>query len=266
MRKLKRWWQHAFGEYRIRHRRYEIARILRGNLSLGKDPLLIGTGNRGHDSIYFVHYDKKILGVLRLINPYRLRAAPATNMPFILLPALDRIPYEAAIYRIASEHGLAPKVLWQAEDALLCTYFPLTSLQQQLVNQPARAWEILKIALLKLSELHALGVTHMDASLSNMLADNSMSQVVLVDFEYAPKAELSIEQQQIYDYLRLLESSLKYIPDALRSEGGAWFDTLQLCLRPAHARVDLRPLLPALQRIFTVEPIAQKLKSLFLIN
>lgn len=261
MRKLKRWIGGVYAERKIAPRRAEAAKEIQSHLKLPSLPQLILSGSRGHDSNYLVSHAGKTLGVLRLINPYKKRKQPAADMPFILPDPAARIPREADIYRRGAEVGLTPRVLWQAEGALLCAYLPYLPLQERFMRTPERAWEILTRVTVRLVELHKAGITHMDASLANTLADEDMSQIFFVDFEYAPAATVPAPAQRLYDHLRLVESVWKFIPEQQQHESQAWFDAFAAAADVEMKTVDIKMLAPALGRILADEIFSARLKQ-----
>jgi hypothetical protein len=259
MRKLKRWISGSYAEWRIKSRREAAARDIQEYLELSTLPSLTRSGSRGHDSNYIVSHDGWPLGVLRLVNPYKKRKPPAANMPFILHDPAARIAREAEIYRQGAEESLTPQALWQADDALLCAYLPLRPLQERFMAEPENAWVILAQAAARLAELHKCGITHMDASLANVLADAGMEQVVFVDFEYAPAAGISAPAQRLYDHLRLVESTWKFIPPEVRVDHTPWFNVFAIALDDEMKAVDIAALAPALGRILGDEAFATRL-------
>lgn len=199
------------------------------------------------------------MGVLRLINPHKKRKPPAANMPFVLPEPAVRVAREAKIYRQGGDKALTPQVLWQAEDALLCAYLPLRPLHEKFLAEPEKAWHILAQAAICLAELHKAGITHMDASLANILSDAEMSQVAFVDFEYAPAAGVTPAAQRLYDHLRLVESLWKFIPPAQRQEHTPWFNVFALALDDEMKAVALDCLAPALGRVLADEGFSSRL-------
>lgn len=263
MRRLRRWWRQLVGEFRIRARRRAVADEIAAALKLASAPRLVRHGQRGHDSIYHVADRTSTFGVLRLVNPYRRRTPPGPQLPYVLLTPVQRLEREWEAYESGAEAGLTPQPLWRASDALLCEYLPYRPLQDRLLKDPASAWDILLRASQALHALHQTGVTHMDASLANMLADPTLTRIVLIDFEYAPAADLSFAGQKVYDHLRLLESTWKFIKPGNRAASQRWLDSLSGLLDDEIRSVSLRKLEPALGRILNHPDIAGPLKRLF---
>lgn len=260
MRKLKRLFQRLWGELRLSPRRAEVIRELRAFFKLKANPRLVPSGGRGHDSTYFVFDGRTPLGVLRLANPYKKRSLPSPVMPFRLENTSARITREFAAYGAGAGAGLTPKPLWRTQDALLCEYLPLRPLQDMIGAAPEKSWDILCAATTALRRLHGAGLTHMDASLANILGDAQLGRIAFVDFEYAPAEGLSPAAQRVYDHLRLLESAWKFIPPALQKDPARWLACLGACLDDEMRHVDLIPLAPALERILQVPELAAALR------
>lgn len=249
MRALKRWWKKIKSEQRIASKRNALAEELRAHLGLQIPPRLVPSGSQGHDSTYIIEGAGKKWGVLRLANPHKERAPPDPSMPFTLEETPARINHEWNCYRRGAPFNLTPKPLWRSEDALVCSYFPYQSLHKKIMKNPKEAWNILIKATEALQKLHAAGITHMDASLANILADEKMEHLVFIDFEYAPSPKISPVQQRIYDHLRLLESTWKFIPPSLRSKNKDWLKLAAGCFDDDMKQANITPLVPALSRI-----------------
>ena len=207
------------------------------------------SGNRGQDSIYIVLCDDIPRAVLRLVNPYRRAKDMDMDMPYIPLPAIERLSREWQAYQTGMEKDLTPCPLWRCDDAILCKYLPYGSLHDELLLHPDAFWRLILLASQRLNELHSSGITHMDASLANILTDNSLNHMVFVDFEFGANEKLNIGQQRAYDYLRLLESSIKFMPANKNNEHNAWLELLLALTDQETKQAEIQPLLPALTRL-----------------
>ncbi|RKZ49217.1 MAG: hypothetical protein DRQ48_01300 [Gammaproteobacteria bacterium] len=247
MRALKRWVRYQYAEHKITQRRNSI----RDQLVevLGEKISFHLSGNRGQDSIYIIHCDNVPKAVLRLVNPYRKAKETDTAMPYMPLAANERLSREWDAYQRGAEKGLTPRVLWRCDDAILCEYLPYDNLHNKLLKHPDDFWKFIILASQRLGELHDVGITHMDASLANILTNNSLNHLLFVDFEYGPNKGLDIWQQRAYDYLRLLESSIKFMPLNKNTENKAWLELLLKLTDHETKQADLIPLLPALTRL-----------------
>ena len=247
MRAIKRWLRYQYAEHRISERRNIIRNQLVEVLG-GKIRFQLG-GNRGQDSIYIIHCDDVPKAMLRLVNPYRKDKETDVDMPYIPLPAVERLSREWQAYQTGMDKGLTPHPLWRCDDAILCEYLPYGSLHDELLLHPDAFWRLILLASQRLNDLHSSGVTHMDASLANILTDNSFGHLVFVDFEFGPNKGLYIWQQRAYDYLRLLESSIKFMPASESIGHEAWLELLLTLIDQETKQADIQPLLPALTRL-----------------
>jgi hypothetical protein len=225
MRALKRRWRAEVAEWRLRRRRNEIAEQLREQFDMPSPPRLVERRNLGHDSNYLVYARGERMGVLRLVNPHKRRPQPVPGMPFLLAEVSRRLDQEWEALNRGAEAGITPVPLWRTEDALLCRYLPYEPLVATAQREPDRVWELLCEASAALDRLHReVGIAHMDSSLSNILSDADRSRFAVVDFEYTAVPELSFAQQKLYDHLRLLHCSWKYVKNAQRYGYRRWFD------------------------------------------
>ncbi|HRI76833.1 MAG TPA: hypothetical protein PLX33_07590 [Alphaproteobacteria bacterium] len=258
MRKIKRFFARHIGEFRIAPRRAEVAAALQTHFSLPAQPQLLLSGSRGHDSIYRVAHAGKTLGMLRLVNPYRKRKKPAANMPFVSVGTDRRAAREYEACQAGAAAGLTPNPVWHATDALCCDYMPLSPLHARLEKNGAAAWDLIVPVTQALRRLHALGVVHADVSLANTLGDDTLAQIVFVDFEYEPAPYIGAGAARLYDYLRLVESSWKFLPQDKRSLPQNWLALLSdIAREEGIVRADVAPLLPALSQLCAAGVIAQ---------
>ena len=247
MRAIKRWLRYQYAEFRISGRcniiRNQLVEVLGGNIRFQL------SGNRGQDSIYIVHCNNLPKAMLRLVNPHRREKEIDMVMPYIPLPVDERLSREWNAYQSGAEKELTPCPLWRCEDAILCEYLPYDNLHNELLKNPDNFWQLIILASQRLSELHKTGITHMDASLANILSDSSKKHLVFIDFEYGPNMSVNIGQQRAYDYLRLLESSIKFIPPGRNVEHKVWRELLISLTDQETKQAELLPLLPALYRL-----------------
>lgn len=263
MRVIKRFLTRHIGELRNAPRRRTIAAALQTHFALAAPPVLAQSGSRGQDSIYRVQRGDKTLGMLRVVNPFRKRKLPPADMPFISVPPAARVAREMLAYETGAAAGLTPQPVWNAPDALCCAYLPLVPLHGRFMQQPEKAWAFILPVTAALRRLHALGVVHADVSLANTLADDALSQIAFVDFEYAPAPHVSAGAARLYDYLRLVESSWKFIPLSAQAVPQQWLDMIAAAARDEGiSAADIAPLLPALSRINDAGVVAQVQKIL----
>ena len=66
-----------------------------------------------------------------------------------------------------------------------------------------------------------------------------------------------------YDHLRLLESSLKFMPAGEQTRIDTWLDSLDAVLPQEVRGVDVAPLAPALTRVLTRRDLGHRLAAIF---
>lgn len=213
-------------------------------------------GGRGKDVIFLIKKQHSFVGVLRISHQKQTKISCCINkMPYEYLSAEDKINRERIAYEKGHILGLTPKPLWWSSKALLCEYIK---------GYPLMKWVHTKIFLQHLSKalpfikkMHAINITHMDMSPANILVKED-EQYVFVDFEYGANLVLSFEQQCLYDYLRLLESSWKFLSLKDKKEVFNVFGKKFLEIVPDDVkRADIRPLKPALMRILEAEELKE---------
>lgn len=215
-------------------------------------------GGRGRDVICLFQRDGQPVGYLRLTDPAAQPSAPAAaGLPFVSLSADEKLNREWSAYERGAPHGLTPRPLWRDARAVFSTYLDACPLATEAEREGRSRLALATEALPAIVRLHAAGISHMDMSLSNILRERATGRLLFVDFEYGPAPGLTIEQQQLYDYLRLLESVWKFLTPTERSEAGAvWGEAFKRHVPVAVRQADLSSLRPALGRVLSARELA----------
>lgn len=261
MRALSRWAKRTYAEYRLGTRRRALCVEI--GAQLGERVTLERAGSRGRDSIYVARTSDGIAGALRVVNPYLRRKALGAGMPFETLPVTERLDREWHCYAAGAKVGLTPRPVWRGEDALLCEYIRGERLSDRLSARPQEFWPLIVAGTRAIAALHCTGVTHMDASLANMVAESETERIVLIDFEYGPRQGLSAAEQRAYDHLRLLESVIKFMPAAAGAPWEPWIAALETCVDGEARHADITALVPALGRVLAAPHLRRALTRVF---
>jgi len=248
MRVLKRWWLRSRA-FRAAQPELEACRATMERL-FGGPVTWRRTGGCGRDVVCLVSCGGKPVGVLRRVAPVAVRASgePRKEQPAVPLGPEEKIKREWQAYAVGAPHGLTPVPLWRAERILICAYVDGVPLKKE-AERNGTYLDVAAAVLPHIARLHRLGVTHLDMSLSNILAEET-GRRVFVDFEYGPAAGLTFEQQCLHDYLRLLESVWKFLDPPQRGRVGRVWDEALRAHAPDQVRAaEIAPLRPALTRI-----------------
>jgi hypothetical protein len=263
VRAAKRWVRAQFWEWRMRDRRHEVAAELQRELGVATPLKLVERGNLGHDSNYNVFDGGTQIGVLRLVNPHKRRPLPPAEMPFRIAGPSMRIKHEFEVYGLGAASGLTPTPLWKAPDALFCRYLPYRPLMTW-VKGADTIWPLLIEGSAALDRLHReTGLSHMDASLGNVIASDDRSRHALVDFEYLPAEGVSFAEQRLYDHLRLVHSSWKFIKPDQRRDFGPWLDQLAGYADAGMRKASFLRIAPALENVLNDDAWRAALRELF---
>lgn len=261
MRNIKRFLKRQLAEFRLSPRRQTLQQEV--SRALGCEVRLQLSGARGHDSVYYAVESNRRLGVLRVLNPYLQRGNPQREMPFVSLEPRARLAHEWDVYQSLYPRGLSPKPLWHAPDALLCSYVDAPRYSEQFEANPLILSVLASSAAKGIHQMHEAGVLHMDVCFANVLGSPNTS-TIWIDFEYGPSPGLPPGTAQAYDYLRLIESSLKFLSPSQRSQPFLWREALEPHVGIPCRTADLAPLRPALTRLLRDSPLMAELKKIFL--
>lgn len=176
-----------------------------------------------------------------------------------------RIAHETKAYTIGGLHDITPKLLDAGKNYTVCTYIDGQNALQILRKDPSQGWKLLETLLGLYEQLHQHDITHLDATLKNIFWDQTTHSFKLVDFEYYAEETLSLKEQKAYDYLRLIDYTLRFIPEARQEDFDAILSLLKrfFPLNEPITLTHLRPLLHKLQHHALGHHIAQEFNITF---
>ena len=219
---IKRFYRHY---KRIRHVRdaYPCLRDLEPTIGAlcGGRVSFIPTEGGGHDYIFYVVREKRRIAVMRLANsrfvPSDSPVEKRLNGPRLRLTPRERVVREHRICTLCGPSGLTPKPLWLSHnhDAQLNSYVEGERLLTHVLKNRISMWDAIDRAAERVALFHAVaGEAHMDLSLMNVLADESLENLTLIDFELAPSPNLSFGEARLGDFLNLVDMAYKFMtPD-----------------------------------------------------
>jgi hypothetical protein len=101
----------------------------------------------------------------------------------------------------------------------------------------------------------------MDASLANMISADEGKNIFFVDFEYEPASGITLAMQRVYDHLRLVESTWKFIHKADQSLDKKWMGIFCRAVDKKLSAAEFLRLEPALTRILASPAISAVLRE-----
>jgi tRNA A-37 threonylcarbamoyl transferase component Bud32 len=174
----------------------------------------------GADINYFILKNNHIFAMMRLA----ILDKEDTSLPIIRFNKKKRLDKEYHAYTIGSKYNLTPKVIYHSEDVIVCEYLDGQRLYDILNQDKSKVWDILSEAIVIYKKLHDIGIVHLDATLKNFIVDNH--QMKVIDFEYYPSNEFSVEAQKAYDYVRIIEYTLRMIPQEYQNDYESFINVL----------------------------------------
>jgi len=194
----------------------------------------------GADINYYVLRDNKKFGMLRLAIADK---EDDNSLPIVRLNKKKRLAKEYTAYNKGANNTLTPKVLYHSIDALVCEYIPAERVFDMLQKDKSKVWSILSSAVETYKALHDLDIVHLDATLKNFVMDNK--QMKVIDFEYyAGKEDFTIEEQKAYDYVRIIEHTLRNIPNKYQREYHEFIEYLDKIVPSKIRNVDFKYVKP----------------------
>jgi len=170
-----------------------------------------------------------------------------------------RLANEYKAYRKGFQDDLTPEVLYYSKDALMCEYLNGERVFNLLKKDRSKVWDILISAMQIYQKLHALSIVHLDATLKNFVMDDGRMKVI--DFEYyAGIPEFDIEEQKAYDYVRIIEHTLRTIPGEYQGNYHQFIKDLDKIVPSEIRDVDFNHVKPWIKNIQTY-PIYPDLKE-----
>jgi hypothetical protein len=172
--------------------------------------LIPASAKGGYDEIYYAIRNGIRFSVVRVNSPFKVQNDPiGSRDPAVPLPARERLDREWEAYRKLFPAGLSPEPLWRTHDAIACSWLDWGRASVLLTRKGEQFWPLMQQALAAIRRMHDLGVVHLDLNWGNLLAPASGTGIAIIDFEFGPVDWVSREQQMAYDYLRLVDDSVK---------------------------------------------------------
>ena len=252
MRSIKKRIRNWRTRYRYRESIAETKRQIAS--ALGGDISFAFSSFGGADIHYTVLRKGKRIGIARIA----LLNHADTALPIVRFNKQKRLQKELEAYRLGSKEGLTPHVLYGNEQTVVCEYLSGVRVYEDLKKDKKRVWRILEEAVRHYARLHALGVTHLDATLKNFIRTETGLRII--DFEYYPAENFSPDSQKAYDYVRIIEHTLRMIPSRYQSSYEPLIEVLEEIVPDEVKRADLRQVSPLLENIRNF-PIYKSLKD-----
>lgn len=261
MRRLKRWICRLISDWKSR----PYVATLKADIekALGHSVVLKQGGSRGRDSIFEVLHNGEAVGMARLAHRKRANNDIDEDKPYRRIAPEQRIAYEWSCCEKGAPENLTPKPLWHGESGIMVSRHPGTSFDNYFFDNPEKFWDYVMRTNMALHKWHQMGMSHMDASLSNVVGDFDLKDAWLIDFEYQPAPNLTFGQQKAYDFLRLVESSYKFVPEGVLADCEAWKEQMIDLLDEETRNADLTPVRPGVERIYKNQELLAAIEQIF---
>jgi len=256
MRKLKRLFKNMKMLYYNRNKIKNIQKTLQKEL--GNITFKFASFG-GADINYYILKDNHIFAMMRLA----ILDEKDTSLPIIRFNKKKRLAKEYRAYSIGSKYNLTPQVIYHSEDVIVCEYLDGQRLYDILNQDKSKVWDILSEVVLIYKKLHDIGIVHLDATLKNFIVDNH--QMKVIDFEYYPSTEFTVEAQKAYDYVRIIEYTLRKIPKEYQNDYKSFINVLDEVVPDELRNVDFTLVQRWLKNI-EMFPIHQTLRDKVFIN
>lgn len=233
----------------------------------GEPVRLVSSGSkRGYDEIYFAQRSGQRFAVVRVNSGSKRQPKPAgPRDPVMPLGPRERLNHEWHVYERLSPLGLSPQPIWRADDAIACGWMTWPRVSEIVLRDRAEFWPSFSAIVPAVSQMHRLGLTHLDLNLGNILTDPATRRVAFIDFEFAPAVWLTIPQQRAFDYLRLIDECLRPRRGGrqLLSDVGRIVSLLQTHVDPEARAADVQFVSEKLHRLTQQVGFCQQLRAVF---
>ena len=214
----------------------------------------------GADINYYLLQNKKRFAMMRLgITDIQ----KDNERPVLRFNKEKRLKKEFEAYSLGGPKGLTPNVIYFSSDVLVCEYLEGKRVFDILKQDKSQVWKILIDATTLYQKLHVLNVVHLDATLKNFVMVNSTMKVI--DFEYYPAQRLTIETQKAYDYVRIIEHTLRSVPMKYQNNFSLFIEHLDNIVPTSIRSADFSELRGLMDNIKTF-PMYTQLKEQIFIN
>jgi tRNA A-37 threonylcarbamoyl transferase component Bud32 len=246
IRNIKRYYQHSD---RIENIQNEIKK------ELGEVEFKFASFG-GADINYYVLKDNNKFGMMRLAI---VNEEDDSSLPIVRFNKKKRLTKEYTAYTVGAKYELTPKVIYHSDDALVCKYLKGKRVFDILQKDKSKVWSILSRAVETYKALHSLNIVHLDATLKNFVMEDS--QMKVIDFEYyAGKEDFTLAEQKAYDYVRIIEHTLRKIPNEYQKEYHEFIGYLDKIVPKEIRNVDFQYVKPLITNIRNY-PIYLELKE-----
>lgn len=209
MNSLLRWFRRRWELGQIAGRRQELEQELTAHFQANVQ-LTPAAAKGGYDEIFYATRAGHRFAVVRVNSPFKRQNDPiGPRDPAVPLEFKDRLEREWDAYARLFPADLSPQPLWRAADAIACSWLDWERASVRLTQQRDQFWPLFEQALQLIRRMHELGVVHLDLNWGNLLVSAAGNKLAVIDFEFGPVPWVTREQQQAYDYLRILDDSLK---------------------------------------------------------
>ncbi|MGA1013858.1 MAG: lipopolysaccharide kinase InaA family protein [Limisphaerales bacterium] len=220
----------------------------------------------GYDQIYLAQSGKEIVAVVRVNNPHKVSTDPiGPEDPAIPLGNEERLNREWQAYETLSPHGLSPRPLWRCQDAIACSWLDWKRLSTQMTNPRLDPIAIQMSLFSSIRRMHDLGITHLDLNLGNFLIRPGATQLAVIDFEFGPVNGIDSGQQMAFDYLKIIQDSLRPRRGygRLMPSLNDWMNLITQHIHPSASQASL-PFVPrVLPRLYDHPEIVKSLRAIF---
>lgn len=216
MRKLRRFFRHCNRVIHSLHQLKQAREKLKEHF--GKDITVHFVSFGGEDINYMLKRNKQCFGIFRQCLLIQEKQSLQDLGPIQRKDTSKRIAKEQLAYAKGGEKSVTPRLLYAFDGGTVCEYLEGERLWDVVKKNPQQVWTILEQVIHVYHQLHLLGIAHLDATLKNVILDMQDQKIKIFDFEYYARSDISFELQQAYDFVRLIEHTLRIIPDEYQME------------------------------------------------
>jgi RIO-like serine/threonine protein kinase len=213
------------------------------------------------DNIYNVLVQGKASAVVRVRNEFKLKALANSSGGYdrLLVKSKEKFQREWVKCQKAYQDFLTPEPLFKKEDFMVFRFVEGNTALEEIKKDVKRVESVFAKIIKAVEKLHRLGIFHGDLSIFNCII-TGQGRCVFFDLEKEVPGFSSISEKKAYEYLHLIDTSLKFLPQKYK-EIKFWVEILNKYMASKIEVVDIEYFRGRFKRLESIDSGLEGLNS-----